>query len=132
MRRKSRLTVYTDCRYVRVMSLREPTFFILTALVEQPLHGYGVMKAVHDLSDGRLTLRAGTLYAAFDRLVEDGLLAVDREETVDGRLRRYYRLTDAGAAVLDAEISRLRANATIAAGRLRGRAGGLPAMGLGR
>ncbi|MDG4822645.1 PadR family transcriptional regulator [Asanoa sp. WMMD1127] len=102
------------------MAMQEPTFFILTALAEQPLHGYGVIRAVSDLSGGRITLRAGTLYAALDRLTEEGLLVVDREEAVDGRLRRYYRLTDDGATALSAEVERLRANAAMAAARLRG------------
>jgi len=99
----------------------EPTFFILIALTEQPLHGYGVMLAVRELSAGRLDLRAGTLYTALDRLTEDGLLCVDREEAVEGRLRRYYRLTDAGAARLADEVARIRSNASIAASRLRQR-----------
>lgn len=101
------------------MAIQEPTFFILTALAERPLHGYGVMRAVDELSAGRLKLRAGTLYAALDRLADDGLLAVDREEAVDGRLRRYYRLTDHGAVALQEEVARLRTNATLAAARLR-------------
>ncbi|BCB76103.1 PadR family transcriptional regulator [Phytohabitans flavus] len=101
------------------MAMQEPTFFILTALAEEPRHGYGVMRAVGDLSEGRLSLRAGTLYAALDRLTEDGLLTVDREEAVDGRLRRYYRLTDDGAAALEREVARLRANASLAAAKLR-------------
>jgi DNA-binding PadR family transcriptional regulator len=99
--------------------MQEPSFFILTALAGESLHGYGVMRAVSELSDGRLTLRAGTLYAALERLTEDGLLAVDREEPVDGRLRRYYRLTDDGVAALETETRRLRANAALAAARLR-------------
>ncbi|MEJ3750271.1 PadR family transcriptional regulator [Actinomycetes bacterium KLBMP 9797] len=99
--------------------MQEPTFFILTALAEQPLHGYGVMRAVGELSEGRLRLRAGTLYAALDRLADDGLVAVDREEAVEGRLRRYYRLTDHGATALQAEVERLRTNASLAAARLR-------------
>lgn len=103
------------------MSLQEPTFFILTALAEQPLHGYGVLRATTELSAGRLRLRASTLYAALDRLADDDLVVLDREEAVDGRLRRYYRLTDLGAAVLDAEVGRLRSNAALAAGRLRRR-----------
>ncbi|HEX8630095.1 MAG TPA: PadR family transcriptional regulator [Catenuloplanes sp.] len=103
------------------MRIPEPTFFILTALADRPMHGYGVMLATRELSGGRLNLRPGTLYAALDRLAEDGLLAVDREEAVDGRLRRYYRLTDAGAATLQAEVAQLRTNASIAAGRLRAR-----------
>jgi DNA-binding PadR family transcriptional regulator len=101
------------------MALQEPTFFILAALAEGPLHGYGVMHSVAELSDGRINLRAGTLYAALDRLTSDGLLALDREEAVDGRLRRYYRLTDEGGAVLAEEVKRMRSAATMAAGRLR-------------
>ena len=101
------------------MAMQEPTFFILTALAEQPLHGYGVMQAVADLSKRRVTLRAGTLYAALDRLSADGLLVMDREEAVDGRLRRYYRLTEDGAAALAMEVERLRTNASVAAARLR-------------
>jgi len=103
------------------MGLREPSFFILTALAEQPRHGYGVMKAVEELSGGRVRLRAGTLYAALDRLTEQGMLTVVREEAVEGRLRRYYRLTDEGAATLAAEVERLRAAANAAAAQLRRR-----------
>jgi DNA-binding PadR family transcriptional regulator len=104
-----------------LVRLHEPSFFILTALTERPLHGYGVMKAVHQLSGGRIRLRAGTLYAALDRLTDDGLLVIDREEAVDGRLRRYYRLTDQGATRLAAEVQALRAAAAVAAARLRRR-----------
>lgn len=103
------------------MGLREPSFFILTALAEQPLHGYGVMKAVEELSGGRVQLRAGTLYAALDRLTEQGMLTVVREEAVEGRLRRYYRLTDDGAATLAAEAEQLRAAANAATAQLRRR-----------
>jgi PadR family transcriptional regulator, regulatory protein PadR len=116
-----RLTEYTDGRQTDRMRLPEPTFFILTALTEEPLHGYGVMLAVRALSGGRLDLRPGTLYAALDRLTGDGLLGVDREEAVDMRLRRYYRLTDAGAARLRDEVAQVRANASLAATRLRRR-----------
>jgi DNA-binding PadR family transcriptional regulator len=101
--------------------LQEPTFLILTALADGPLHGYGVIQEVASLSGGRVTLRPGTLYGALDRLVEQGLAAADREEVVDGRLRRYYRLTDDGASVLDAEARRLTTNAEAAVTRLRRR-----------
>jgi DNA-binding HxlR family transcriptional regulator len=63
-------------------------------------------------------LRAGTLYAALDRLRADGLVTVDREEVVEGRLRRYYRLTDEGAGQLTAEVDLLRRRAEVAARRL--------------
>ena len=99
--------------------MQEPTFLILTALAAQPLHGYGVIQAVRELSGGDVVLRAGTLYGALDRLAEQGLLTVDREEAVDGRLRRYYRLTDAGASTLAGQVERLRRNAGAAEARLK-------------
>ena len=75
--------------------LREPTFLTLAALAPQPLHGYAIIGEVADLSGGRRARRPGTLYGALDRLADEGLLESDREEVVDGRMRRYYRLTDA-------------------------------------
>ena len=98
--------------------LREPTFLILAALAPQPLHGYAIIGEVADLSGGRLALRPGTLYGALDRLADEGLLESDREEVVDGRMRRYYRLTDAGAALLEREAARLQDNADAARRRL--------------
>lgn len=82
------------------------------------MHGYGIITEVKSLSDGRITLRPGTLYGALDRLTESGLVAADREEVVDGRLRRYYRLTDDGAAELAQAADRMRHNAEAAAKRL--------------
>lgn len=98
--------------------LREPTFMVLAAAAPGPLHGYGIIQAIEELSAGRVRLRAGTLYAALDRLVTEGSLAVDREQVVEGRLRRYYRITDAGLEVLRRETERLEANAAVARGRL--------------
>jgi DNA-binding PadR family transcriptional regulator len=102
-------------------ALREPTFLILTALAEEPRHGYGILRDVEQISGGRVRLRAGTLYTALDRLTSDEWVSVDREEVVDGRLRRYYRLTDPGAARLAEEIERVRATTRVAATRLRAR-----------
>ena len=82
-------------------------------------HGYGIMTDIAQISEGRVRLRAGTLYAALDRLSTDRLLEVDREEIVDARLRRYYRLTPAGRTRLADETARLRAHAALATSRLR-------------
>jgi DNA-binding PadR family transcriptional regulator len=101
--------------------VNEPTFLILTALAGEPLHGYAVIEDVERMTGGRVRLRAGTLYAALDRLRGEGLIEPDREEVVQSRLRRYYRLTGAGEQSLEAETARLRAQATIAEGRLRAR-----------
>ncbi|GAA2593842.1 hypothetical protein GCM10010399_25550 [Dactylosporangium fulvum] len=111
--------------------MREPTFLILTALAAGARHGYGLIQEVGALSGGDVVLGAGTLYGALDRLVEQDLIAVDRDEAVDGRLRRYYRLTDRGAGALAAEAERLQRNASAAVARLRHRAqpGAGPALG---
>ncbi|WP_406069652.1 PadR family transcriptional regulator [Micromonospora sp. NBC_01638] len=101
-------------------SMRRPSFLILSALALGPLHGYAVIKEVSRLSGDRTQLAAGTLYAALDRLSDEGLIEVDREETVDGRLRRHYRLTDPGIAALAAEAEQMRRDARMVAQRLRG------------
>lgn len=102
-------------------AMQEPTFLILTALATGPKHGYGVTREVAELSEGTVTLRAGTLYGALDRLVEQELVEVDRQEVVDGRLRRYYRLTEAGAGQLAERARRLRKHAEAAESRLQAR-----------
>jgi DNA-binding PadR family transcriptional regulator len=99
-------------------AMQEATFLILTALADGSQHGYGIIAQVADISGGRVRLRAGTLYAALDRLRADKLIGVDREEIVDGRLRRYYRLTPAGTRLLAAEAARMHANAAAALTRL--------------
>ncbi len=104
--------------------MQEASFLILTALAGASKHGYGIMTDVTRISDGRVRLRAGTLYAALDRLRVDGLIRVDREEIVDSRLRRYYRLTPEGERALAAEAARLQSNAAAALARLgRAKAG---------
>ena len=100
-------------------SLREPSFLILTALAAGAQHGYGIMTDVAEISDGRVRLRPGSLYAALNRLVAEGLVEFDREEIVDGRLRRYYRLSSAGGQRLAAEVDRLTRTTAVARGRLR-------------
>jgi DNA-binding PadR family transcriptional regulator len=99
--------------------MQEATFMILTALANGSQHGYGIITDVQEISGGRVRLRPGTLYTALDRLRTDGLIGVDGEEIVDGRLRRYYRLTPAGAKRLGAEAARLQAHVTAAVTRLR-------------
>jgi PadR family transcriptional regulator len=100
-------------------TMQEASFLILTALVGASRHGYGIMTDVARISDGRVRLRAGTLYAALDRLRLEGLVRVDREQIVESRLRRYYRLTPAGTRALAAEAARLESNAAAAMARLR-------------
>jgi PadR family transcriptional regulator, regulatory protein PadR len=83
-------------------------FFVLTALADGPRHGYGIVREVAELSHGRVKLKIGGLYGVLDRLTAEGLIEPDREETHDGRLRRYFRLTREGRSAL-AEEAELRA-----------------------
>jgi PadR family transcriptional regulator, regulatory protein PadR len=101
--------------------LQEPAFLILTALADEPRHGYAIIAAVVELSSGRLTLRAGTLYAALDRFLEAGLVRVERETVVDGRARRTYAITETGIATLTEEVERLEGNAAVGRRFLRTR-----------
>ncbi len=99
-------------------TMQEASFLILTALAAGSQHGYGIIFDVAQISEGRVRLRAGTLYSALDRLRLDGLISVDREEIVENRLRRYYRLTPEGSKQLAAEAARFQSNAATAIARL--------------
>lgn len=100
------------------MALSDQSYFVLTALAGGPRHGYGVIKDVAELSEGRMQLRVGTLYGILDRLCRQGAIEVDREEIVDSRLRRYYRITDNGRLLLSHEAARKAADARVASERL--------------
>jgi DNA-binding PadR family transcriptional regulator len=89
-------------------SVSEATYYLLAALLDERLHGYGIVKKVAALSGDSVRLTTGTLYGALDRLVSQGLVAPDGEERVEGRLRRYYRITDAGAERARGEAERMR------------------------
>ena len=96
--------------------MREPTYFVLAALLEGPLHGYAIIKHAEEMSGGRVRLATGTLYTALDRLTEDGYVRLVSEEVVAGRIRRTYGLTDDGAAALRAEAQRMAEAARLVTG----------------
>jgi len=87
--------------------LSEPVLLILLSLAEQPRHGYGILKDVEEMSDGRVVLSTGTLYGALGRLLDDGW--IERfEEPQASRDRQAYRLTAKGRAILQAEVARIK------------------------
>jgi DNA-binding PadR family transcriptional regulator len=110
-----------------VAEVREPTYLVLVALADGRRHGYGIIQDVERLSNGKTTLRAGTLYATLDRLTSEGCIEAAGEEIVDGRLRRYYRLTSRGSAVLESESRQRLAMSREALRRLR-HSGGTPRL----
>ena len=95
------------------MDLRPASYFVLASLLDGPLHGYAIAGRARDLSEGAVRLTAGTLYGALERMASQGLVQIDREETVDGRLRRYYRLSDKGRDAVVREADRLAAAARV-------------------
>ncbi len=96
--------------------MSEPTYFVLAALLDERLHGYGIIKKAAALSSGSVNLTTGTLYGALDRLTGQGLVVPDGQEQVEGRTRRYYRITDAGAEAVHTEAERMRAAARVVSG----------------
>lgn len=86
------------------MALTEPVYYILLSLT-QPLHGYGIMQKVEEMSRGRLHMAAGTLYGALSSLQEKGWITA-ADNAADSR-RKKYILTQDGCAVLDRELKRL-------------------------
>jgi transcriptional regulator len=75
---------------------------LLSVLAAGPAHGYAIISALRDRSEGTFDLPEGTIYPALHRLEDAGLLASSWAQ-VEGRRRRVYGLTDAGAAALAAE-----------------------------
>ena len=99
-------------------TIREPTLYVMSALAGGELHGYAIIKAVEELSSGRIKLRAGTLYGALGRLEEEGMITPAGVSQERGPERRSYTLTKAGRARLNDEIERLEANAAMARAQL--------------
>ncbi len=85
-------------------ALTEAVYYILLALFE-PMHGYGIMQRVQALSNGRVTLGAGTLYGALSTLLEKGWIAPTGSGT--GDRRKEYTITLQGKEAAQAEIRRL-------------------------
>lgn len=85
--------------------LTEATYYILIALSE-PLHGYGVIKKVEALTEGRISLAAGTLYGAFNTLQKNKLIQLMGVDP-DNPRRKVYQLTEDGKSLIQYEVNRL-------------------------
>jgi DNA-binding PadR family transcriptional regulator len=115
--------------YTAAMPISEPTYFVLAALLDGPRHGYDIAATASELSGDRVKLSAGTLYGVLDRLESKGQIKLDREETVNGRLRRYYRITSGGTAVALDEAERMRQAAKAVTAKRKSQKTGKPAAG---
>jgi len=81
---------------------------ILKAVSLKPLHGYGVLLRIQQISGNALEIPQGSLYPALHRLEDRGLLAADWKASETGRDAKFYRLTRKGRAQLDAETASWR------------------------
>jgi DNA-binding PadR family transcriptional regulator len=100
--------------------LTPAVFHILLALSSGERHGYAIMKQVEADTQGKVSMGPGTLYGSLKRMLDVGLV-VESEKRVDPQMddqrRIYYRMTDAGAQALAAELDRYRRIVTIASQR---------------
>lgn len=88
--------------------LTESTFYILLALYEEPLHGYGIIKKVESLSDGKVILATGTLYGALENLRKSQLInLIDTKDESETR-RKTYKLSSRGITVLTHDYNRIK------------------------
>ncbi|MCK9444413.1 MAG: PadR family transcriptional regulator [Tissierellaceae bacterium] len=87
----------------QLQNLTEPMYYILLALLEER-HGYEVMQVIGDITENRVTVGPGTLYALLARFEGEGII---NQVSVQGR-RKNYKITDKGKEILDEEIKRLR------------------------
>lgn len=88
----------------KLETLTEQMYYILLSLLEEPRHGYGIMQYVSRLTDGRVDIGAGTLYALLERFEREGLITlVEHQEG-----RKYYTISQQGRDALAAEQARLR------------------------
>lgn len=88
-----------------VGALTESTYYVLLSLLD-PLHGYGIMQKVEEMSQGRVKLAPGTLYGALSSLVKKGFI-LELEEVPESR-KREYQITKKGLGVLQGELERLK------------------------
>jgi len=86
---------------------------ILKAVSLGPLHGYGVLLRIQQISGQTLVIQQGSLYPALYRLEHQGAIASEWGESENNRRAKYYRLTATGRAQLDAETEKWRQMANV-------------------
>lgn len=91
---------------------------ILKAVSLGPLHGYGVLLRIQQISGEQLAIQQGSLYPALFRLEHQGVLTSEWGESENKRKAKFYRLTPAGEKQLRAETEKWNRMATLMSGIL--------------
>ncbi|HEX2331526.1 MAG TPA: PadR family transcriptional regulator [Candidatus Angelobacter sp.] len=92
---------------------------ILKAVSLGPLHGYGVLLRIQQISGDQLEIQQGSLYPALYRLEHQGFIASEWGESENNRKAKYYRLTAAGRKRLQSETESWNRMATVIGSILR-------------
>lgn len=115
---ESRYNHYIEVRYIEIKYIRghmdsklkriyvpmtETGFYILFCL-QKPQHGYGIGLQVKKMTDGEVSISAGTMYGTLSKMEKDGLIAFFAEE----EKRKLYQITPLGREILDLEIQRIK------------------------
>lgn len=87
----------------QLQNLTEPMYYVLLNLLK-PIHGYGIMKNINIMTNGRIQVGAGTLYSLLSRFESEGI--ADKLASEDGK--KIYIITDKGMNLLKKEHSRLK------------------------
>jgi len=88
-------------------TLSTQSFYVLLAVADRPLHGYGIREQIISDTSGAVIVPAGTLYPAIKRLTKERLLEqIDAIDT-DPRIKYRYRITEMGARLLKEEAIRV-------------------------
>jgi DNA-binding PadR family transcriptional regulator len=87
----------------KYVPMTETAFYILLSLTE-PRHGYGIIKRVEELTEGRLRLGSGTIYGTLTKMQKDSMITVFADE----KRKTIYEVTASGKLVMQAEIERLK------------------------
>ncbi|MFZ0821162.1 MAG: PadR family transcriptional regulator [Candidatus Acidiferrales bacterium] len=91
---------------------------ILKAISLGPLHGYGVLLRIQQISRDRLQIQQGSLYPALYRLEHNGWIAAEWGESENNRKAKFYRLTASGKRKLQTEADKWNSMADVIAGIL--------------
>lgn len=86
----------------QLKTLTEPMYYVLLSLIKEN-HGYGIMQMISELTEGRVAVGAGTLYALLGRFEKEEIIFQIAEEN----RRKIYKLTEKGQNILQEELQRL-------------------------
>lgn len=87
----------------KYIPMTETTFYILLSLTE-PRHGYGIIKRVEEMTNGRLTVGSGTIYGTLTKMQRDEIITIYADE----KRKTIYEITDVGNQLMRAEMKRLK------------------------